>query len=53
LGPVVDSAADGSGAYGGGADAPTHIGSAMIDTTIGACMVDAAYAATATTTASR
>jgi hypothetical protein len=59
LGPVVDSAADGSGAYGGCADAPTHIGSAVIDTTIGACMmdavcmVDAASAATATATASR
>jgi hypothetical protein len=59
LGPVVDSAADGCGAYGGCADAPTHIGSAMIDTTMAAsmvdpaCMVDAAYAATATATASR
>jgi len=54
LGPVVDGAADGSSAYGGCADAPTHIGSAMMDTTmISACMVDAAYAATATATASR
>ena len=57
MGPVVDGAADGSSAYGGCADAPTHIGSAVIDTTIGmmvaACMVDAASAATATATASR
>ena len=59
MGPVVHSAADGSGAYGGCADAPTHIGSAMIGTTMGACMmdaacmVDAASAATATATASR
>jgi hypothetical protein len=59
LGPIVDGAADGSGAYGSCADAPTHIGSAMMDTTISACMmdaacmVDAAYAATATATASR
>jgi hypothetical protein len=59
LGPVVDSAADGCGAYGGCADAPTHIGAAVIDTTIGACMmdaacmVDAAYAATASATTSR
>ena len=59
MGPVVDSATDGSGAYGGCADAPTHIGSAMIATTIGACMmdaacmVDAASTATATATASR
>jgi hypothetical protein len=37
LGPVVDGAADGSGAYGGCPDAPTRIGSAMIS----ACMVDA------------
>ena len=59
MGPVVDGAADGSGAYGGCADAPTHIGSAMIGTMISACMtdaacmVDAAYAATASATASR
>ena len=54
MGPVVDSAADGCGAYGGCADAPTHIGSAMMDTTmISACVVDAANAATATATASR
>jgi hypothetical protein len=54
LGPVVvDGAADGSSAYGGCADAPTHIGSAMMDTMMSACMVDAAYAATATATASR
>ena len=57
MGPVVHSAADGSGAYGGCADAPTHIGSAMIGTTIGACMVDAACMAdvvdAATATASR
>lgn len=59
MGRIVDSAADGSGAYGGCADAPTHIGSAMIATTIAACMVDAASmmdaasAATATATASR
>ena len=32
IAPVVDGAADGSGAYGGCADAPTHIGSAMIGT---------------------
>jgi hypothetical protein len=54
LGPVVDGAADGSGTYGGCADAPTRIG-----TMISACMVnaarvvDAAYTATATTTSSR
>jgi hypothetical protein len=38
LSPVVDGTADGSGAYGGCADAPTRIGA----TTISACMVDAA-----------
>jgi hypothetical protein len=38
LGPVVDGAADGSGAYGGCADAPTRMDSTMIS----ACMVDAA-----------
>ena len=55
MGPVVDGAADCSSAYGGCADAPTHIGSAMMDTTmISACMVDAACTMdAATATASR
>ena len=65
LGRVVDGAADGSGAYGGCADAPTQVGSATIATMISACMTDAASmvdaacmveaasAATATATASR
>jgi hypothetical protein len=46
LGPVVDGAADGSGAYGSCADASTHISSAMISACMAdaACMVDAASA---------
>ena len=55
MGPVVDGAADGSGAYGGCADAPTRISSATISACMvnAARMVDAAYTATATATASR
>jgi hypothetical protein len=49
---VIACRTDGGGTNANG-HAPTHIGSAMMDTMISARMVDAAYAATATATASR